>query len=253
MIIFLIYYILFLIIIFPHIHFYESKLYNYCFKYSYSVTIFSMVSHFSFKSPKSHITHLMNYQGLPELLQHARTGTKIMSQNPKEYYHISARGQGYDGLSFNLDDYLEIKTEKNISLITFYEKKMLTGNVSKYSKTENIYDRYVVPKFSSDNNLGLRPCPVDHLELGAYFSEDYHDLRKVDLSKLDKCTINIENYDDVYEKIVWHHKHAAPGNGTIISDAAFEHLECFYALLEKNEEMCLKINDLLDKNSLFPL
>lgn len=261
MIIFLIYYILFLIKILPHIHFYESKLYilrsklySYRFKYSYSVTIMSLVTHFSQKSSKSHITNLMNYRDLPELFQHVRLGTKIMSQNPKEYYHISAKNQGYDGFSFNKDDYLQIITEKNISLITFYEKKMLSGDVSSYFKIKNICDRYSVPKLLSPNNLGLRPCPVDHLEIGAYSYEYYYDLLKVDLSQVEKpATIHIENYSHMYEKIVWNHKRHTLVDGTIINDEAFEHLEYFYSLLEKNEEMCLEINDLLDNNPLFPL
>jgi len=199
----------------------------------------------------------MNFQNLPELIQHARTGTELMSPNSDIYYHISAKHQGYDAFSFHKDDLDRIIIEKDISLMTFYEKKMVTGNNLKFSHIErNFYDKYSVPNVEGflNTNQGARPTSVDFLELGAYFREDYDTLVKLDLSKFKETTIVIEDYSDVFEKVVLKpEKRSGLHDGTIISDSEFEHLNSFCNLLNENAEICLIMNDLLDNNPLFPL
>ena len=128
--IFIIYYIIFIIHVFQHIYFYElffsiyyPKFDSYFVRHSYTtITILELVNHFSRKNIKfsvsSHISKLMNYRNLPEVFQHARTAAK----NPKDYYHVSAEHQGYDSFSFNKDNFQKILTEKDIGLMTFYEK-----------------------------------------------------------------------------------------------------------------------------------
>ena len=123
------------------------------------------------------------------------------------------------------------------------------------SKMTEFYKKYSVPKvdLSADKLGGARPTYVDFLEVGAYRLEDYSTLLKLDLSNFSEPIINVKDYSDVYEKLVLNTKKGSVGNGTIISDSEFEHLKYFYNLLEKNDEMSSYINELLEKNPLFPL
>ena len=264
--IFIIYYIIFIIHVFQHIYFYElffsiyyPKFDSYFVRHSYTtITILELVNHFSRKNIKSsvssHITKLMNYRNLPEVFQHARTAAK----NPKDYYHVSAEHQGYDSFSFNKDNFQKILTEKDIGLMTFYEKKVLMGNVSKYNKIPRIVKKYSLPNMEGlEVNTGARPGSVDQLEFGTVLPKDYNILQTIiknlDLSEFKEPSVIIEDYSDTYVKIVFHPKRIGLGNGTIISDSAFENLKWFYDFLENNEEMCSYMNDLLEENRLFPL
>ena len=73
------------------------------------------------------------------------------------------------------------------------------------------------------------------------------------MSKFKKPSIVLEDYSDVYVKVVYSSKKSGLNDGTIISDSGFEELKWFYNFLEKNEEMCLYMNDLLDNSPFFPL
>lgn len=264
--IFIIYYIIFIIHVFQHIYFYElffsiyyPKFDSYFVRHSYTtITILELVNHFSRKNIKfsvsSHISKLMNYRNLPEVFQHARTAAK----NPKDYYHVSAEHQGYDSFSFNKDNFQKILTEKDIGLMTFYEKKVLMGNVSKYKKIPHIVEKYSLPNMEGlEDNKGARPGSVDQLEFGTLLPKDYNILQTIlknsDLSEFKEPSVIIEDYSDTYVKIVSHPKRIGLGNGTIISDSAFENLKWFYDFLENNEEMCSYMNDLLEENRFFPL
>jgi hypothetical protein len=197
----------------------------------------------------------MNYQNLPEVFQHARTAKKI---DKEDYYHISAEHQGYDSFSFNKDNLQTILTEKDIGLMTLYEKKVLFGNVSKYAKIPHFVKKYSHPNMEGlQGNKGARPGSVDQLEFGTVLPEDYNILQTIlknsDLSEFKELSVIIEDYSDTYVKIVFNPKYGSLGNGTIISDSAFENLKWFYDFLENNEEMCLYMNDLLEENQFFPL
>jgi len=255
-IIFIIYYIIFIIHVFQHIYFYElffhiyqSKLVSFFLNHSYTtITLLEVVIHFRKMAPKSHASELLNFRSLPELFQHARTAAK----NPKDYYHISAPHQGYDALSFNPNNLQKIEIEKNIGLLTFHEKKMIKS--SKTDKIVQLVKEYSVTKSGREGNQGARPDPVDYLEVGLFSREDYNNfVKEVDLSIYKKPSIILEDYSNIYAKIVFHHKHSGLGYGTIVNDSAFEELKWFYNFLEKNEEMCLYLNDLLEKNPYFPL
>jgi len=264
--IFIIYYIIFIIHVLQHIHFYElffsiyyPKFVSYFVRHNYAtITILELVTHFSSKtirsSTSSHITKLMNYKNLHEVFQHGRTAKKI----GKDYYHISAPHQGYDSFSFNKDNLQKIITEKDIGLMTFYEKKALFGNVSKYTKIPDFANKYSYPNIEGlENNKGARPGSVDQLEFGTLLPKDYNILqtilKKSDLSEFKELSVITEDYSDIYVKVVLNPKKGGLGNGTIISDSAFENLKWFYDFLENNEEMCSDMNDLLEENPLFPL
>lgn len=264
--IFIIYYIIFIIHVFQHIYFYElffsiyyPKFDSYFVRHNYTtITILELVNHFNRIHTKfsvsSHISKLVNFQNLPEVFQHARTAAK----NPKDYYHVSAEHQGYDSFSFNKDNFQKILTEKDIGLMTFYEKKALMGNVSKYKKIPYIVKKYSLPNTEGlRDNQGARPGSVDQLEFGTLLPKDYNIVQTIlknsDLSEFKKPSVIIEDYSDTYVKIVSNPKHGGLGNGTIISDSAFEDLKWFYDFLEDNEEMCSYMNDLLEENRFFPL
>lgn len=264
--IFTIYYIIFIIHVLQHIYFYElffsiyyPKSVSYFVRYNYAtITILELVTHFNSKtirsSISSHITKLMNYKNLHEVFQHERTAKKI----GKDYYHISDEYQGYDSFSFNKDNLQKIVTEKDISLMTLYEKKALFGNVSKYNKIPYFVEMYSHPNIEGlENNKGARPGSVDELEFGTLLPQDYNILQTIlknsDLSEFKELSVIIEDYSDVYVKVVFNPKKGCLGDGTIISDSAFENLKWFYDFLENNEKMCLYMNDLLEENRLFPL
>jgi len=206
-------------------------------------------------SISSHITKLMNYKNLPEAFQHARTAKKM----DRDYYHISAEYQAYDSFSFNKDNLQTILTEQDIGLMTLYEKKVIFGNVSKYIRIPHFVKKYSHPNIEGleANNYGARPGPVDQLEFGTLLPKDYNILQTIlknsDLSEFKELSVIIEDYSDTYVKIVLNPKYNSLGNGTIISDSAFEDLKWFYDFLENNEEMCSYMNDLLEENRFFPL
>lgn len=254
-IIFIIYYIIFIIHVFQHIHFYElffhihqSKLVSFFLNHSYTtITLLEVIRYFHKMTPKSHAKELLNFVNLPELFQHART----VSKNPKDYYHISASKQGYDALSFNPTNLQKIETEKNIGLVTLHEKKTLKS--SKVDRILKYVKEYSVSKNPCDNR-GVRPAPVDQLEVGLYSTDNYNKIsKKMDLATYKKPSIILEDYSNHYTKIVFHHNHSGLGHGTIINNSAFEELKWFYNFLEKNEEMCLYVNNLLKDNPNFPL
>lgn len=262
--IFIVYYLIFIAHMLQHIHYYESaflihypKLVSYLFKHSYTtLTLAELIRYFSLKKPTSHIGKLMNYQNLPEVFQHARTAGK----NTQDYYHISDYQQGYDALSFNKNYFHRIKVEEQeASFIKFHEKKSVVGKAlgnkgSTYNKIPSHFETY---SLSNSNDPGVRPCPVDQLEYGAFSPADYEGLQTImkdsDFDKLTKPSIIIEDYSDVYAKLVPHPKKSGVTEGTIINDSAFEELKWFYNYLENNEEMCLSMNALLEVNPFFPL
>jgi len=278
---FIIYYIIFIIHVLQHIYFYElffsiyyPKFVSYYVRHNYAtITILELVSHFSSKimrsPPSSHITKLMNLRDIPEVFQHARTAKKM----DNDYYHISAPYTGYDSFSLIKAKLQKILIEKDIDLVTFYEKKVLFGNVSKYRKLETYRDKYSRPSTEEvpennygarpsteevpENTYGARPGHADQLEFGTILPKDYNILqtmlKNAGLSKSKKPSIIIEDYSDTYVKVVLDPKHGGLGKGTIISDSAFEDLKCFYDFLENNEEMCSYMNDLLEENPFFPL
>ena len=259
-IIFIIYYIIFIIHVFQHIYFYElffniyqSKLVSFVLNHSCytTITLLELVSHFRKIPLKSHASELINFATLPELFQHARTAAK----NPKDYYHISAPKQGYDALSFNPDNLQKIEIEKNIGLLTLYEKKMMRGSHPNVIKIPKFFKKYSVSYNSCDGtDQGIRPYPVDQLEVGLFSTEGYNSMVKnVDLSIYKKPSIILEDYSNICVKIVFHDKHGGLAHGTIINNSAFEELKWFYNFLEKNEEMCLYVNKLLEDNPNFPL
>ena len=263
--IFLLYYIIFTIHIFQHIHFYQSyfsiyypKLVSCFLKYSYNtITITELINHFGHKAIKSHISKLLNFQHLPEVFQHARTAGK----NTQDYYHISNSHQGYDALSFNKNNFYRIKVEQEAKFITFHEKKTVHDSLENITKKVNKpFQKYSVSKVEGLDTItqGARPYPVDQLEIGTFSSEDFNTFEtncnnRFDLSKFKKPSIVLEDYSDVYVKVVYSSKKSGLNDGTIISDSGFEELKWFYNFLEKNEEMCLYMNDLLDNSPFFPL
>lgn len=254
--------------VFSNVIFYESYMYRCWFKlsscrrpvYSYSVTLFALVKHFNSNSGRvlnSNLPNLLNYRSLPEAFQHSRIGTKLMDENPSICYYISPKGRGYDALSFDRYDFQRIKTDGDTSLITFYEKKAVSGNSLEWSKISEVIKKYSVSKLESDSNDGLRPCPIDHLEFGTYSSDDYLYLlkvlnRNVDLSTLKLPGVHIENYSGVYENIVRHHKHPGFTEGTSLSNDGFEELKYFSNLLEKDQQIFSELDSLIEKNPLFP-
>jgi len=192
----------------------------------------------------------MNYQNLPELFQHART----VAKNPKEYYHISDSGQGYDAFSFNKNNFQTLITEKDINLITFYENKIVFGDALKYSKIPSYLKKYSSANLECEANLGARPGPVNKLEFGTFSTKNYQILQeKANLFSHNKPSLIIENYSDICTKIVLHPKHGGFADGTIITDLAFEELKWLYYSLGSNDEMCLYMNYVLENNPFFPL
>ena len=252
------------IIILQHIHVCEAtlyiywlKFYSYRPKYSAKVGLLPLVTYFTQKAPVSHAKTLMNFKGLPELIQHARLGTELMSQNPKIYYHISAEYQGYDALSFKVDDYFKVRFEKSLSNLKLHEKKMVFGKRNlQPEKIMKVQGKYSLPKLEGLQKIyGPRPMAAHSVEFGAYRQEDFVKLSKIAEAKkaVIEPKIVVQDYSTVYEKLVWNTKHSRLEADTIISDLEFERLKYFYYLLDKNEPMCLIFNSLLENNPLFPL
>lgn len=262
-IIFIINYLIIIIHVRKYIYFYEiffeiyqKLLVSYFFKYSFNtITILELVNYFSRRSIKSHISNLMNFQNLPEVFQHART----VAKNPKKYYHISDKYQGYDAFSFNKNDLQKLIIEKDMSLMEIHEKKSVMAHASKYLKIDakipSLHKKYSFSNMEGlgKSNYGARPGPVDQLEIKTYSTENYNIFKNLDLSGYKKPSIIIEDYSDIYAKVVAHPKHGGLGEGTLINDSAFEHLKWFYNYLENNSEMCIYLNNLLEENKFFPL
>jgi len=78
-------------------------------------------------------------------------------------------------------------------------------------------------------------------------------LNKSDLSKFKQPDVIIEDYSNFYVKLVPNHNKGGLAQSTILDDSIMEHFKWFHNFLEKNEEMCLYMNDLLEKNPYFPL
>ena len=134
------------------------------------------------------------------------------------------------------------------------KKKMFRSLNSIKINTPHLFKEYSVSKSCFEGNWGVRPCPVDQLEIGIYSREEYDKIFGIlDLSVYTKPSIILEDYSNIYAKIVFHDKHAGLAHGTIINNSAFEELKWFYNFLEKNEEMCLYVNKLLEDNPNFPL
>lgn len=260
-IIFIPYYIILVIHVFQYSHFYDlffsiyqPKLVDFLLKRSYgTITALELVKYLQ-KMPfqSSHAMKLVKLMDLPELFQHVRT----FSKNTKAYYHISKPHQGYDALSFNLDNFQKIETEQNINLVTFHEKKMIKSPTGIDNKISAFFNKYSLSKTKSldNNDYGIRPGPVDQLEVGFYSTENYNNaVENIDLSIYNKPCIFFEDYSNIYAKLVFHPKHAGLGHGTLINDFAFEELKWFFNCLENNDEMCSHLNNLLESNSNFPL
>jgi len=131
----------------------------------------------------------------------------------------------------------------------------MRGSYPNVIRIPNFFKKYSVSYNSCDGTgQGIRPDPVDQLEVGLFSTEGYNSMvKKVDLSIYKKPSIILEDYSNIYAKIVFHDKHAGLAHGTIINNSAFEELKWFYNFLEKNEEMCLYVNKLLEDNPNFPL
>ena len=255
-IIFTIYYLVLVIHIYQYNHFYDlffdiyqPKLVSFFLNRScvHVVTIMEVLNYFTNSTVKSHATKLMNFTDLPELFQHVRTAIK----NPKHYYHISQPKQGYDALSFDPNNLQKIVTEKNTDSVIFYEKKMTKSLKVTNNKISSFFKKYSLPKTNGD---GIRPDSVDQLEVGFYSTESHNNaVNNIDLSIYNKPSIILEDYSNIYAKIVFSSKHAGLGHGTLINNFAFEELKWFYNLLENNDEMCLYLNNLLENNPNFPI
>ena len=256
---FIIYYIIFIIHIFQHIHYYKSSFYKYQLKlvkfflnHSYTtITVLEVISHLNktvFKTAlKSHATRLANLESFPELLQHSGTALK----NPTYYNHVSAPYWGYDAMFFHPNDLREIESGENTDLVTLRELKMMKkGNIGQIF---SYHKKYSKSNIDCINNYGIRPAPADHLEIGFYTSEAEETvLTNKDLAILNKPIIITKNYSDAFVKVEFHPKHGGLGSGTIISDSAFEELKWFYDHLKKNEELFLYVNNLLENDPTFP-
>jgi hypothetical protein len=196
---------------------------------------------------------LINYQGLPELLQHSQTA----SENPNEYYHPSAEKLGYDAFSINLNDIQKLVTERDINLMKFYEKKMLFGNAEKYNKIPNLFKKYSSPKTEGINELGYgaRPAPADYLEFGTWTTEDYNILlKKLDPSLYDKPIVSVKNYSEYCTQIVINPKNGSLSDGTILTDFAYDQVHWFLCnYLPSYHEIFLFFNNHLSENPCFPL
>ena len=257
-VIFTIYYIIIIIHVFQHIYYYElffevyqPKLVRFFISQSYTtVNLVEVFSYFRKMAPKSHVRELMNFEGLPEVFQHARTA----AENPKDYYHVSAANQGYDAFSLNPDNLEKIMTEQNTGLMTFYEYKMMKNANRVKIQIPHLFKKYSAPKGGCEDDLGFRPDSVDLLQIGMLPKEEFNKaVETVDLSTFKNPIITLEDYSNFCPKLVLHEKRGGFGHGTLLSDSAFENLKWFFYSLEKNEEMCLYMNYLLTNNPNFPL
>ena len=233
---------------------YQPKKISSFFKHSYStITALELVTKFAKISTRSHIE--MKVKNLPEIFQHAFSVSKI--NNPDRYYHISKPYQGYDALSFNVGDLGKIILEKKISLLSIHEKKTLRGNIS-HSRIKKIIENYSVPNKEGLNNQGARPSSITHADFKTFSLEDYNIFNGIlqtnpDLFFFPNINVKLDNFSNFYGKIEFNSKSGHLGNGTIITDSGVEYLENLYRFLEKNEEMCIYINNLIDENPFFPL
>lgn len=254
--------------LFRHKYFYESFFYILIYgpkkinfsllKYSYNtVTIAELVHSFASRAPKSHIS--MSYRGLPEVLQHALSVSKIKEEGEgKIYYHISKPKQGYDALSFRFADIVKITDENALDLIDLHEKKTLRGNFS-HSKIKKILTEYSAPNMEGiKENYGARPGSVNEMSLKTFFSKDFNILEHIlqqnsDLHSFQDLNVNSDDGSSFYSTIKRSPKGGHLVDGTTITDEGVTHLELLYKFLEDNEEFCVYINNLLDENPFFPL
>lgn len=258
LVIFIIYYIIFILHVYNHRHFYKSYFFIYhpksaIYFLNNTITLLELIHHFHMRTTKSHVNKLINCRDIVEVFQHKRTAAK----NPKDYYHVSGPHQGYDSFSVKKSNFQKLITEKDINSMTFYEKKSMIGNVEKYSKIPDFVKDYSVSKLLTKNNLGLRPGPVNQVEIGTFWPGDANilksRLKEMDLSMFGKPDIIIEDYSDIYVEIIVNPKKNRLAPDTVLKDSVVEDLEWFYNFLENNEEMCSQMNDLLAKNPVFPL
>ena len=265
-IIFLRYYIVIILHLVQYRHFYEgyfyihkSKLGIYLLKHSYktvykTVTICEFIRQAcNFKGVSSYnIHHLLNFRSLPELLQHIAYAKKY----PDHVHYISIKNHGCDSMVFKRDDLGRIVDEKNLDLVTICEKKM--GRFSGSNIPRLIKKYSVSHPGNGPHRQGARPGPVDNLEFGTYFREDYDILcRKLD-SFIDdtlfisKPRVFLEDYSVCFDKVVLHPTKSGLAHGTGLKDSTLEDLKWFCDLLEKDKETLLYINHLIEQDPCFP-
>ena len=255
-IIFTIYYIIFIIHVYQHHYYYDllfdihqPKLVSFFRNSSYTVvvTLADVIYYFRNTTIKSHVTKLINFRDLPEAFQHAR----IARKNTNDYYHISQPYQGYDALSFDPNNLKKIEIEQDMNLLMLHEKKMTKSLKFSNKKVASFFKKYSLPKMDGD---GIRPDPVDRLEVGFYSTEGYNNaVNDIDLSVYNKPSIIFEDYSNIYPKLVYNSHHGRLDDGTLITNSAFEELKWFIYRLGKDEEMCLHLNYLLENNPNFPI
>ena len=241
---------------------YPLSLIGHSIKYQYcTVSLFQLLNYSGNKTKMiSHAKSLIRIKNIHEILQHSAIAPKI---SDKFYYHVSADHQGYDAFSCNPNKLAEIQAKQDVSLMSFYEKKMIGPNgptkdtvkaVSRFIK------RYRVPKvddFHGPDKHGARPCGVNHLEIGTYREDCYHLLKEsypiLNRDNPLSFELIIKDYSPIYEHVSFCPNKCRLLSDTTISDEAFEGVKLFYRALEKQEEMCVYFNNLLDANVLFPL
>ena len=106
------------------------------------------------------------------------------------------------------------------------------------------------------NKIGARPCGVNYLEIGTYREDCYHVLKVYLILNWDNPSsfeLIVKDYSSIYEHVSFCPNKCRLLSDTTISDEAFEGVKLFYRALEKQEEMCVYFNNLLDANVLFPL
>lgn len=224
------------------------------FKYSYNtITIAELAAQFIKRAPKSHIS--MKYKCIPEVFQHALSVRNIHEKDGM-YYHISKSYQGYDALSFHLDDLEEIINKKALHLVNLHEKKTIRGNFT-HSDIKKTLTEYSVPNMEGIvGNRGARPGPVSEVHFKTFFPGDFNKFNYIlqknqDLHSFPGLKVNLDDGSNLYGQIKFNPK--GLGNGTTITDEGVEHLKFLYNFLENHEEVCILINNYLEDNPFFPL
>merc|ERR1711881_708900 len=127
------------------------------------------------------------------------------------------------------------------------------------SKIQSLAKKYSVSHSGNGpHRHGSRPCPVDELELGTYYREDYDNLcRRFDLVTNNKLFISqprviIKDFSSIYDKVVLNPTKGTLTDGTRLKDSTVEELKWFCDLLEKDKETCLYVNYLIEQDPCFP-
>jgi hypothetical protein len=223
-----------------------------------TLTITQFVDHFSntcSKNPRmvSHATKLLKHRSLHELLQHAQTVYNHYGLT--DYYHISDVMMGYAAFSFNTANFYRIFFRYDINSVTFHEKKMIMGNAENYNKIIKIIKKYSFPQRLATSSHGCRPISVGHLEFGSFTKENHNILncKLKDTPVRKRCNVLTENYSDFFAQIEINPKHGGLGEGTVLTNLAFQRVAHFFNYLQSHHKMCLFMNEQLSLNPRFPL